>query len=110
MSKPLNDGLLNEILETNFVRREEESLLQILNLLEILRQNKNEKMARISGELSEILDYEDNLAQLLKASNLEELCELLGHLRKDKMLKVYELSYLKERFPQLAKDNFLKIN
>ncbi|MDO4674830.1 hypothetical protein [Campylobacter sp.] len=98
MSKPINEGLLSGILATNPVRREEESLLQILNLLEVLRGKTSEKMARISGNLSEFLD---------EGKNLEEL---LSHLRKDKMLKVYELSYLKERFPQPAKDNFFKID
>ncbi|HEF3568045.1 TPA: hypothetical protein R9135_001330, partial [Campylobacter upsaliensis] len=55
MSKPLNEVLLSEIFNAECEARESETLMQVLNLLEILKSEKNNKMARISSELSELL-------------------------------------------------------
>ncbi len=107
MSKPLNEEFFVEF-NTELVDRKNEVLLQVLELLEILKSNKNEKMARISGELTELLENEGNLEQILNAKNLEELLNILIVLNEEKMIKVYENSYLKERFPNLAVDKFLK--
>lgn len=107
MSKPLNEEFFVE-LNTELVDRKNEVLLQVLELLEILKSNKNEKMARISGELTELLENEGNLEQILNAKNLEELLNILIVLNEEKMIKIYENSYLKERFPNLAVDKFLK--
>ena len=88
MSKPLNTEFFIE-LDTPVINRKSEVLLQVLDLLETLKSNQNEKMARISSELTELLD-------------------ILVALNEDKMIKVYENAYLKERFPHLASSQFLK--
>ncbi|WP_270982627.1 hypothetical protein [Campylobacter upsaliensis] len=108
MSKPLNEVLLSEIFNAECEARESETLMQVLNLLEILKSEKNNKMARISSELSELLDNEKNFKKISKAKNLNELLDILVYLQKDKMIKVYENSYLEKKFPALTKDNFLK--
>ncbi|ARE81284.1 hypothetical protein [Campylobacter helveticus] len=110
MSKPLNEVLLSEVFNEKCLARESETLLQVLNLLEILKSKENDKMARISGELSELLENEKNFKKISKAKDLNELLDILVSLQKDKMIKVYENSYLEEKFPTLTKDNFLKIN
>ncbi|HFP7650710.1 TPA: hypothetical protein ACHDVG_001855, partial [Campylobacter coli] len=38
----------------------------------------------------------------------EELLNILIALNEDKMIKVYEDSYLKEKFPNIMVDKFLK--
>ncbi|HEF2949850.1 TPA: hypothetical protein R8759_001216 [Campylobacter coli] len=107
MSKPLNTEFFIE-LDTPVINRKSEVLLQVLELLETFRSDKNEKMARISSELTEILENEENLEKILNAKNLEELLNILIALNEDKMIKVYENAYLKERFPHLASSQFLK--
>lgn len=86
MSKPLNEEIFIEF-KSDLVERNNEVLLQVLELLETFRSDKNEKMARISSELTEILENEENLQKILNAN-----------LNKDKMIKVYEDSYFKEKF------------
>ncbi|MFK0433932.1 hypothetical protein ACISRA_04950, partial [Campylobacter jejuni] len=49
-----------------------------------------------------------NLEKILNAKNLEELLNILTALNEDKMIKVYEDSYLKEKFPNVMVDKFLK--
>lgn len=105
MSKPLNEELLIE-LNTKLVDKKNEVLLQVLDLLEILNA-KDEKMVRISSELTELLENEENLTKITNANNLEELLNILLVLNKNKMLKVYENSYLKEKFPTLTRNKFL---
>lgn len=107
MSKPLNTEFFIE-LDTPVINRKSEVLLQVLELLETFRSDENEKMARISSELTEILENEENLEKILNAKNLEELLNILIALNEDKMIKVYENAYLKERFPHLASSQFLK--
>ncbi|QOW63847.1 hypothetical protein IRA69_00185 [Campylobacter hepaticus] len=107
MSKPLNKEIFIEF-QNDLLKRKNEILLQVLNLLEIFRSNKSGKMARISSELTEILENENNLEHILKAKNLEELLNILSNLNKDKMIKVYEIAYLKEQFPNVMVDKFLK--
>lgn len=107
MSRPLNEEVL-ELINTNLVDRKSEVLLQILELLETLKANEDEKMARISGELTELLADENNFNEISKAKNLEELLAILVELNEDKMIKVYEEDYLKEKFPVLAKSHFIK--
>ncbi|MFY4725357.1 hypothetical protein [Campylobacter jejuni] len=107
MSKPLNEEIFVEF-KSNLVERKNEVLLQVLELLETFKSGKNKKMARISSELTEILENEENLEKILNAKNLEELLNILFVLNKDKMIKVYENSYLKERFPSVMVDKFLK--
>ncbi|AXP09197.1 hypothetical protein N4T57_00730 [Campylobacter hepaticus] len=107
MSKPLNKEIFIEF-QNDLLKRKNEILLQVLNLLEIFRSNKIGKMARISSELTEILENENNLEHILKAKNLEELLNILSNLNKDKMIKVYEIAYLKEQFPNVMVDKFLK--
>ena len=107
MSRPLNEEVL-ELISTNLVDRKNEILLQILDLLETLKANKDEKMARISGEFTELLADENNFNEISKAKNLEELLAILVELNKNKMIKVYEENYLKEKFPILAKKHFIK--
>ncbi|EKL9523441.1 hypothetical protein PS635_001238 [Campylobacter jejuni] len=51
---------------------------------------------------------EENLEKILNAKNLEELLNILTALNEDKMIKVYEDSYLKEKFPNVMVDKFLK--
>ncbi|EHV5183113.1 hypothetical protein LC526_001926, partial [Campylobacter jejuni] len=46
--------------------------------------------------------------KILNAKNLEELLNILIALNEDKMIKVYEDSYLKEKFPNVMVDQFLK--
>lgn len=105
MSKPLNEELLIE-LNTKLLDKKNEVLLQVLDLLEILNA-KDEKMVRISSELTELLENEENLTKITNANNLEELLNILLALNENKMLKVYENSYLKEKFPTLARNKFL---
>ncbi|EJG9877138.1 hypothetical protein NB749_001606 [Campylobacter coli] len=107
MSKPLNTEFFIE-LDTLVINRKSEVLLQVLDLLETFRSDENEKMARISSELTEILENEENLEKILNAKNLEELLNILTALNEDKMIKVYEDSYLKEKFPNVMVDKFLK--
>ncbi|TKX28865.1 hypothetical protein [Campylobacter estrildidarum] len=107
MSKPLNEEFFIE-LNTDLVDRKNEVLLQVLDLLEVLKANKDEKMARISSELTEILESEENLEKIMQAKNLDELLEILILLNDNKMIKIYENSYLEEKFPNLAADKFLK--
>ncbi|EOJ9183020.1 hypothetical protein ACM5SB_001664, partial [Campylobacter jejuni] len=52
--------------------------------------------------------FEENLEKILNAKNLEELLNILIALNEDKMIKVYEDSYLKEKFPNVMVDKFLK--
>ncbi|EDP6124077.1 hypothetical protein FWZ83_08710, partial [Campylobacter jejuni] len=98
MSKPLNEEIFVEF-KSDLAERKNEVLLQVLELLETFRSDENEKMARISSELTEILENEENLEKILNAKNLEELLNILIALNEDKMIKVYEDSYLKEKFP-----------
>ncbi|EAL9715921.1 hypothetical protein D0W43_06570 [Campylobacter coli] len=107
MSKPLNTEFFIE-LDTPVINRKSEVLLQVLELLETLKSNQNEKMARISSELTELLENEENLEKITRAQNLEELLDILVALNEDKMIKVYEDSYLKEKFPNVMVDKFLK--
>ncbi|NHG49968.1 hypothetical protein GRO02_000070 [Campylobacter jejuni] len=107
MSKPLNAEFFIE-LDTQLVDRKSEVLLQVLDLLETLKSNPNEKMARISSELTGLLENEENLEKIMNAQNLEELLNILVALNEDKMIKVYENAYLKEKFPHLASSQFLK--
>ncbi|EAH9435070.1 hypothetical protein ACY4SB_001356 [Campylobacter jejuni] len=107
MSKPLNEEIFVEF-KSDLAERKNEVLLQVLELLETFRSDKNEKMARISSELTEILENEENLEKILNAKNLEELLNILTALNEDKMIKVYEDSYLKEKFPNVMVDQFLK--
>ncbi len=107
MSKPLNEEIFIEF-KSDLAERKNEVLLQALELLETFRSDKNEKMARISSELTEILENEENLEKILNAKNLEELLNILIALNEDKMIKVYEDSYLKEKFPNVMVDKFLK--
>lgn len=104
MSKPLNEEIFIEF-KSDLAERKNEVLLQVL---ETFRSDKNEKMARISSELTEILENEENLEKILNARNLEELLNILIALNEDKMIKVYEDSYLKEKFPNVMVDKFLK--
>lgn len=107
MSKPLNKEIFVEF-KSDLAERKNEVLLQVLELLETFRSDENEKMARISSELTEILENEENLEKILNAKNLEELLNILIVLNEDKMIKVYEDSYLKEKFPNVMVDKFLK--
>ncbi|EAJ4922589.1 hypothetical protein DKJ64_07340 [Campylobacter jejuni] len=107
MSKPLNEEIFIEF-KSDLAERKNEVLLQVLEPLETFRSDKNEKMARISSELTEILENEENLEKILNAKNLEELLNILIALNEDKMIKVYEDSYLKEKFPNVMVDQFLK--
>ncbi|AHY39316.1 hypothetical protein QRY49_06550 [Campylobacter jejuni] len=107
MSKPLNEEIFIEF-KSDLAERKNEVLLQVLELLETFRSDENEKMARISSELTEILENEENLEKILNAKNLEELLNILIALNEDKMIKVYEDSYLKEKFPNVMVDKFLK--
>ncbi|EAJ8152451.1 hypothetical protein H9W53_001653 [Campylobacter jejuni] len=107
MSKPLNEEIFVEF-KSDLAERKNEVLLQVFELLETFRSDKNEKMARISSELTEILENEENLEKILNAKNLEELLNILIALNEDKMIKVYEDSYLKEKFPNVMVDKFLK--
>ncbi|EOH4245601.1 hypothetical protein ACLQZV_001708, partial [Campylobacter jejuni] len=52
MSKPLNEEIFIEF-KSDLAERKNEVLLQVL---ETFRSDKNEKMARISSELTEILE------------------------------------------------------
>lgn len=108
MSKPLNEMLLGDFFNAECGAKESETLMQVLNLLEILKSEKDNKMARISGELSELLDNKKNFKKISKAKDLSELLDILVSLQKDKMIKVYENSYLQKKFPTLTKDKFLK--
>lgn len=107
MSKPLNEEIFVEF-KSDLAERKNEVLLQVLELLETFRSGENEKMARISSELTEILENEENLEKILNAKNLEELSNILTALNEDKMIKVYEDSYLKEKFPNVMVGKFLK--
>ncbi|EHD5856519.1 hypothetical protein NUE16_000554 [Campylobacter jejuni] len=107
MSKPLNEEIFVEF-KSDLAERKNEVLLQVLELLETFRSDENEKMARISSELTEILENEENLEKILNAKNLEELLNILIALNEDKMIKIYEDSYLKEKFPNVMVDQFLK--
>ncbi|RTJ98503.1 hypothetical protein [Campylobacter jejuni] len=107
MSKPLNEEIFVEF-KSDIAERKNEVLLQVLELLETFRSGENEKMARISSELTEILENEENLEKILNAKNLEELLNILTALNEDKMIKVYEVSYLKEKFPNVMVGKFLK--
>ncbi len=107
MSKPLNEEVLSFI-HTNLIDRKSEVLLEVLELLETLRANEDERMARISGELTELLADEENFKEISQAKNLEELLNVLVRLNENKMIKVYEQDYLKEKFPLLAGSEFIK--
>ncbi|RTJ54663.1 hypothetical protein [Campylobacter jejuni] len=107
MSKPLNEEIFVEF-KSDLAKRKNEVLFQVLELLETFRSGENEKMARISSELTEILENEENLEKILNVKNLEELLNILTALNEDKMIKVYEDSYLKEKFPNVMVDKFLK--
>lgn len=107
MSKPFDERFLSPA-GTEPVVQKSEVLLQILGFLEILKTNESGKMARISGELTELLADENNLDKVLNAKNLEELLLVLVELDENKMIKVYEKDYLKERFPLLARSRFIK--
>ncbi|MCW1360364.1 PTS sugar transporter subunit IIA [Campylobacter sp. US33a] len=106
MSKPLQEEIFKEqslIQESKFA----EPLMQILSLLEILKSSTNEKMARISSELSEILSDESKFEKIQNAKNLEELLQIIEKFNFSQMLKIYDLNSLRMNFPLLAKQNFL---
>ncbi|XAK34361.1 hypothetical protein AAID95_00225 [Campylobacter coli] len=108
MSKPLNTEFFIE-LDTQLINRKSEVLLQVLDLLETLKSNQNEKMARISSELTELLENEENLEKITNAQNLEELLDILVALNEDKMIKVYENAYLKEKISSFSVKSIFKI-
>lgn len=108
MSSPLNTQILVDLNCEQEVSKKSESLMQILDLLEVLKSNSNEKMVRISCELTEILSNEDNLNKIENAKNLNELLEILQELNLSKMLKIYDNETLKDYFPTLARCEFIK--
>ena len=108
MSSPLNTQFIVDFNCEQGVSKKSESLMQILDFLEILKSNSNEKMARISSELTHILENEENLNKIENAKDLNELLEILKELNLSKMLKVYDNETLKEYFPNLAKSAFIK--
>ncbi|MBK1971269.1 hypothetical protein JG677_00710 [Campylobacter sp. TTU-622] len=105
MSKPLEQEILEE-LNLKVVNKKNNTLLEILNLLEILKSNKNKKMARISGELTELLSNNENFIKIQNANNLNELLQILAEIS-NKMIKVHNNDFLEERFPVLKKNKFL---
>ena len=105
MSKPLNEELLIKFSKLN---KRNDILFQVLELLELFKANDNARMARISGELTELLENEENLKKITKSRNLNELLSTLLALNGDKMIRVYEDSFLRENFPNIASDKFLK--
>lgn len=109
MSKPVSIEHLAEFKE-DFLSQKPEILIQALSLLEnLLRSNANdEKLVRISSELSEILSDEKNYDKIKSAKNLDELLSTLESLNKsDKMLKIYPKQSLEQAFPALAQKSFL---
>lgn len=112
MSKPVRDEvfelLKGEIVESK-MQKKDEFFMQILALLENLKQGDNAKLFRISSELSELLSNEKAFKKIEKARNLEELLCVLDELNKNnKMLKIYSTDNLKLDFPTLAENEFLK--
>lgn len=105
MSKPLNQEIL-EGLNPEITIKKDNTLLEILNLLEILKSNTNERMARISGELTELLSNNENFIKIQKAGNLNELLQILTEIS-NKMIKVHNNDFLEEKFPVLKKNKFL---
>lgn len=105
MSKPLNQEIL-EGLNPEITIKKDNTLLEILNLLEILKSNTNERMARISGELTELLSNNENFIKIQKADNLNELLQILTEIS-NKMIKVHNNDFLEEKFPVLKKNKFL---
>ncbi len=109
MSKPISIQNLPEFKE-DFLAQKPEILTQALNLLEnLLRSNaSDEKLVRISSELSEILSDEKNYEKIKSAKNLDELLNTLESLNKsDKMLKIYPKQSLEQAYPTLAQKSFL---
>ena len=109
MSKPISIQNLPEFKE-DFLAQKPEILTQALNLLEnLLRSNaSDEKLVRISSELSEILSDEKNYEKIKSAKNLDELLNTLESLNKsDKMLKIYLKQSLEQAYPTLAQKSFL---
>ncbi|TQR31311.1 hypothetical protein DMB92_06365 [Campylobacter sp. MIT 99-7217] len=109
MSKPINSELLVEFNEELGTNRKNETLIQILEFLEMLRSEaQDEKIVRFSSDLTEILANEENFEKIQNTQNLEELLELVQTLSlKNKMLKIYSTESLRESFPNLAKSEFL---
>lgn len=77
MSKPLNEEIFVEF-KSDLAERKNEVLLQVLELLETFRSDENEKMARISSELTEILENEENLEKILNAKKFRRAFKYLN--------------------------------
>lgn len=106
MSKPLHKEIVADFY-TTLIDRKSEMLLQALELLESLRTNTDEKLVRISSELTEFLSDEENFEKVVNTKNIEELAELLSQSSPNSMIKVYENGYLRAKFPVLAQSRFL---
>lgn len=88
---------------------ENRNFMQILNYLDVLKNTGDEvALARLSGELTSVLNKEENEKALLKANNLDELLKVVKNFNLDlDNLRIESLMDLRSIFPNLAKSNFL---
>ncbi|EAJ2663089.1 hypothetical protein C7M97_04955 [Campylobacter jejuni] len=105
MSEILNslniNGAFFEFLNDKLKHYEKNQKSKLESLEKVLQSLKNQDANILNS-------FEENLEKILNAKNLEELLNILIALNEDKMIKVYEDSYLKEKFPNVMVDQFLK--
>lgn len=108
MSKSIQGEFLADF-KSELVSKKEGHLMQVLDLLENLKMDsKNQRLVRISSELSDILALEENYEKVKNAKDLDELLEIIEKIDiNDTMLKIYPEEILKKTFPTLAKKAFL---
>ncbi|NDJ27327.1 hypothetical protein DMB95_07935 [Campylobacter sp. MIT 12-8780] len=108
MSKPIQLEAL-ETFKEELSAKKPELVLQVLSLLENLKAKaQDEKMVRISAELSAILNDEKNYEKIKSARDLNELLEFIEEMNEANiMLKIYPSESLRSSFPHLAQESFL---
>ncbi|EOH9892187.1 hypothetical protein ACME9E_000942 [Campylobacter jejuni] len=95
------NGAFFEFLNDKLKHYEKNQKSKLESLEKVLQSLKNQ-------DINILNSFEENLEKILNAKNLEELLNILIALNEDKMIKVYEDSYLKEKFPNVMVDKFLK--
>lgn len=107
-------NLDTQILNTNLEKQGTSVLnsiyfMELLNYLEVIKSEEKElNYAKLSGQMSEILDDAHNENAILNAKNIEELLVVFKNFNlSHENLKVDCVMQLQNLFPNLAKSNFI---
>ncbi|MCR6571121.1 hypothetical protein CINS5915_05115 [Campylobacter insulaenigrae] len=106
-------NLDTQILDANLQKQgisvlNSEYFMELLNYLEVSKSKKESNYAKLSGEISEILDDVHNENAILNAKNIEELLVIFKNFNlSHENLKIDCALKLQNLFPNLAKSNFI---